>query len=210
MGRHAKQTSSKTNKTKTIAKVALTGAVLGGGAALMGAGHAAAATDAEWDQVAQCESGGNWHINTGNGYYGGLQFSAGTWTGNGGGQYAPTADQATREQQIVVAERVLASQGKGAWPVCGTGLSGATPRTAPASPKLPKLDKKQDKTEGLGATKDAKNTEEAVQQVDGVVKDQSPEVKNAWAAAKKHGFKLDKDQLKIYNENKGLVDQYTR
>ncbi|MGB6038265.1 MAG: transglycosylase family protein, partial [Gordonia sp. (in: high G+C Gram-positive bacteria)] len=111
-GRHAKQSTNTT--TKTFAKIALTGAILGGGAALMGGGHASAASDSEWDQVAQCESGGNWAINTGNGYHGGLQFSPSTWSSHGGGQYAPTADQATREQQIAVGERVLATQGKGA------------------------------------------------------------------------------------------------
>lgn len=66
-----------------------------------------------------CESSGNWSINTGNGYHGGLQFAPSTWTGHGGGEFAPSADQATREQQIIVAERVLATQGIGAWPVCG-------------------------------------------------------------------------------------------
>ncbi len=75
-----------------------------------------------WDAIAQCESGGNWHINTGNGYYGGLQFSAGTWTANGGGAYAPTADLATREQQIAIGEKVQASQGWGAWPACTAAL----------------------------------------------------------------------------------------
>jgi len=75
-----------------------------------------------WDAVAQCESGGNWSINTGNGYYGGLQFSASTWSGFGGGEYAPRADLATKAQQIAVAERVLAVQGKGAWPTCGRSL----------------------------------------------------------------------------------------
>ncbi|AKM79943.1 TPA: hypothetical protein DDX46_01285 [Candidatus Saccharibacteria bacterium] len=75
-----------------------------------------------WDQIAQCESGGNWAINTGNGYQGGLQFSPSTWTGHGGGAYAPSANQATREQQIAVAEKVLASQGYGAWPSCTSKL----------------------------------------------------------------------------------------
>jgi len=73
-----------------------------------------------WSAVAACESGGNWSINTGNGFYGGLQFTEGTWLANGGGQYASSADLATPAQQIAVAERVLASQGIGAWPVCGT------------------------------------------------------------------------------------------
>jgi Transglycosylase-like domain len=76
----------------------------------------------DWDAVAECESGGNWSINTGNGYYGGLQFSASTWSGYGGNQYAPRADLATREQQIAVAEKVLAGQGRGAWPTCGRNL----------------------------------------------------------------------------------------
>ena len=76
----------------------------------------------DWDAVADCESGGNWSINTGNGYYGGLQFSASTWAGHGGTAYAPRADLATREEQIAVAEAVLASQGAGAWPTCGRSL----------------------------------------------------------------------------------------
>ncbi len=75
-----------------------------------------------WDQIAQCESGGNWAINTGNGYYGGLQFNAGTWTAYGGGAYAPTANLASREQQIAIAEKVQAAQGWGAWPACTAAL----------------------------------------------------------------------------------------
>lgn len=69
-----------------------------------------------WDAIAQCESGGNWSINTGNGYYGGLQFTPGTWHSNGG---SGSAANASREEQIRVAENVLHSQGIGAWPVCG-------------------------------------------------------------------------------------------
>ena len=72
-----------------------------------------------WDAVAQCESGGNWSINTGNGYYGGLQFSRSTWKAYGGGKYASTANKASRAQQIRIAEKVLDGQGIGAWPVCG-------------------------------------------------------------------------------------------
>jgi resuscitation-promoting factor RpfB len=75
-----------------------------------------------WDAVAQCESGGNWHINTGNGYYGGLQFDSGTWLANGGGAYAPRADLASREQQIAVANRLYAARGSSPWPVCGRYL----------------------------------------------------------------------------------------
>ena len=75
-----------------------------------------------WDSIAQCESGGNWAINTGNGYHGGLQFSPSTWNAHGGQEYAPYAYMATREQQIAVAERVKASQGWGAWPACTSRL----------------------------------------------------------------------------------------
>jgi resuscitation-promoting factor RpfA len=71
-----------------------------------------------WDRVAQCESGGNWRANTGNGYYGGLQFSRSTWRSFGGGAFAATANYATRSQQIAIAEKVLRSQGWKAWPTC--------------------------------------------------------------------------------------------
>ena len=77
-----------------------------------------AATDEQWDNVAQCESGGNWHINTGNGYYGGLQFTQGTWMNYGGGGFASRADLASRTEQIAIADKVLQAQGWGAWPVC--------------------------------------------------------------------------------------------
>ena len=73
-------------------------------------------------------------INTGNGYHGGVQFSGSTWASHGGGEYAPSAQLATREQQIAVAERVLATQGRGAWPVCGGPLSGPTPREVLPAP----------------------------------------------------------------------------
>ncbi|MFF7390947.1 transglycosylase family protein [Streptomyces scabiei] len=117
---------------RAIAVAGVTGAAAVA-APLMAAGSASAATASEWDAVAQCESGGNWSINTGNGYYGGLQFSASTWAGYGGTQYASTADQATKAQQIAIAEKVLAGQGKGAWPVCGKGLSSASYDGAAAS-----------------------------------------------------------------------------
>ncbi|GHD15042.1 transglycosylase [Streptomyces violarus] len=119
-GKHRRP--SKTSRAIAVAGV--TGAAVA--APLMAAGGASAATSSEWDAVAQCEAGGNWSINTGNGYYGGLQFSASTWSGYGGTKYASTADQATKEQQIEIGEKVLAGQGKGAWPVCGKGLSNAS------------------------------------------------------------------------------------
>ncbi|TRX50474.1 resuscitation-promoting factor Rpf1 domain-containing protein [Corynebacterium guaraldiae] len=129
MGRHSA-------KNKSIAtKFAASTVAVGAAAAIM-APNAAAAPDSDWDRLAQCESGGNWAINTGNGYHGGLQFNAQTWQAYGGGEFAPTANLATREQQIVVAERTLAQQGWGAWPACSASLglnSAPTPRDASAA-----------------------------------------------------------------------------
>jgi resuscitation-promoting factor RpfA len=138
-GKHRRPTVF--NRTTRFAAIAgVTGAAVA--APLLGATSASAATTSEWDQVAQCESGGNWSINTGNGYYGGLQFSASTWAAYGGTQYAASADQASKSQQIAVAEKVLAGQGKGAWPNCGVNLSNAANdgaadagTTQPAQPK---------------------------------------------------------------------------
>ncbi|MFJ9829644.1 transglycosylase family protein [Streptomyces sp. NPDC101160] len=138
-GKHRRP--SKVTRVVTLAGVA--GVAVA--APLMTAGTASAATAAEWDAVAQCESGGNWSINTGNGFYGGLQFTNSTWAAYGGTAYASRADLASKSQQIAVAEKVLAGQGKGAWPSCGVGLSSASydggsaeapaPAPKPAAPK---------------------------------------------------------------------------
>lgn len=89
---------------------------------------AGAAQAADWSGVAQCESSGNWEINTGNGFYGGLQFTQSTWEEYGGLAYASRADLASPAQQIEIAEKVLIGQGVGAWPVCGANLvDGYTP-----------------------------------------------------------------------------------
>ncbi|MEE1618321.1 transglycosylase family protein [Brachybacterium sp. J153] len=107
----------------TRSAVALAGgAVVASGMLALTTTSASAASG--WDEVAACESGGDWAINTGNGYYGGLQFSQQTWEGFGGTEYASSADQASKSEQIAVAERVLAEQGPGAWPTCGVALSG--------------------------------------------------------------------------------------
>ena len=82
---------------------------------------AASSGGANWAAIAACESGGNWSANTGNGFYGGLQFTEQTWLAYGGGQYAASANLATPAEQIAVADRVRAAQGIGAWPVCGAG-----------------------------------------------------------------------------------------
>jgi LysM repeat protein len=122
--------------TRALSRSIRGGAVVLGAAAI-GVGVLAApasAAEHDWSGVAQCESGGNWSINTGNGYYGGLQFSSPTWLGHGGGEFAPRADLASPAQQIAVAERVLLTQGVGAWPTCGRHLRpGTTPVAAPAA-----------------------------------------------------------------------------
>ncbi|GAA1974930.1 transglycosylase family protein [Kitasatospora viridis] len=118
-GRHRRRTAAE----KAIAVAGVAGAGLA--MPLLTATGAHAAPVSVWDGVANCESTSNWSINTGNGFYGGLQFTSSTWAAYGGTQYAPRADLASKDQQIAVAERVLASQGPGAWPVCSVkaGLS---------------------------------------------------------------------------------------
>ncbi|MGW5905606.1 transglycosylase family protein [Streptomyces althioticus] len=105
---------------------------------LLGAGAASAADGETWDRVAECESGGSWSQNTGNGYYGGLQLTQDDWENYGGLEFAPSADAASRNQQITVAERILADQGVGKWRACGllTGLNQdtASPDVDPGVP----------------------------------------------------------------------------
>jgi len=121
----------------------ITGVAIAGSATFVtgvALGAPANAAGSVWDAVAACESGGNWAINTGNGYQGGLQFSSSTWRAAGGTRYAPRADLASKAAQIATAQRVLASQGPGAWPTCGkrAGLTrangaAATANAAPAT-----------------------------------------------------------------------------
>ncbi|MGW4114257.1 transglycosylase family protein [Actinosynnema sp. NPDC004786] len=128
-GKHRPTTGS---PARSIAKVAVAGVIVGAPLAMAAGTAGAQGSGVNWDAVAACESGGNWSINTGNGYYGGLQFLPSTWQANGG---SGMPHQASREEQIRVAENVLQSQGIGAWPVCGPkGLGGAPApaRTAPA------------------------------------------------------------------------------
>jgi LysM repeat protein len=100
----------------------------------------ASAEEHDWSGVAQCESSENWSINTGNGYYGGLQFSSPTWLGHGGGEFAPRADLASPAQQIAVAERVLLTQGAGAWPTCGRHLRDGSTAVAAAQAPAPQVE----------------------------------------------------------------------
>jgi LysM repeat protein len=117
-GKHRKMSAA----TRNIARVAIAGIAVGAPLAIAATPAQASATN--WDAIASCESGGNWSINTGNGYEGGLQFNATTWKAYGG---SGSAANASREEQIAVAERVMAAQGHGAWPVCsryaGSGSS---------------------------------------------------------------------------------------
>ncbi|MGP4043600.1 transglycosylase family protein [Streptomyces sp. 2A115] len=131
-GRHRRYQPNRINRAS------LTVTVGGAGMAipLIGTGVAHGADVDTWNKVAACESTNNWKINTGNGYYGGLQFSQSTWEAYGGRAYAARADLATKDQQIAVAEKVLKGQGPGAWPVCsvraGLARGGDTPDINPS------------------------------------------------------------------------------
>ncbi|MER8186418.1 transglycosylase family protein [Kitasatospora sp. NPDC094015] len=146
-GHETATATTSTSSKPTTRRNRVRAAVVAGAAAalpvavLVPASSASAASPSAWDAVARCESGGNWSINTGNGFYGGLQFTAGTWRAYGGTAYAPQANRATRAQQIAVAEKVLASQGPGAWPTCsrraGLTRAGAPPRAGAATKAEP-------------------------------------------------------------------------
>jgi murein DD-endopeptidase MepM/ murein hydrolase activator NlpD len=130
-GRHRRYQPNRINRaslTVTAGGAGMAIPLVGVGAGIDAAHAADAAT---WNKVAACESSGDWNINTGNGYFGGLQFTRSTWDAYGGHRYAPRADLATRDQQIAVAEKVLDGQGPSAWPVCsvraGLTRGGGTP-----------------------------------------------------------------------------------
>ncbi|MDQ0584800.1 transglycosylase family protein [Streptomyces rishiriensis] len=120
-GRHRRYQPNRINR----ASLTVTAGGAGMALPLIGTGAAQAADVDTWNKVAACESTNDWDINSGNGYYGGLQFTQSTWEAYGGTRYAPRADLATKDQQIAVAEKVLDGQGPGAWPVCSVraGLS---------------------------------------------------------------------------------------
>ncbi|MER7173213.1 transglycosylase family protein [Streptomyces mesophilus] len=136
-GRHRRHQPTRINRASLTVTV--------GGASmalpLIGSGTVHAADVGTWSKVAACESSGNWAINTGNGYYGGLQFKQSTWEAYGGTRYAPRADLATKDQQIAIAEKVLKGQGPQAWPVCsvraGLTRGGESPDIEPAQAAAP-------------------------------------------------------------------------
>ncbi|MGW3425144.1 transglycosylase family protein [Streptomyces phaeochromogenes] len=116
---------------------------------LLGATGASAASGTTWDAVAECESGGSWSANSGNGYYGGLQMTQETWEDNGGLDYAPSADQASRSQQIAVAEKILAAKGTSAWATCGL-VAGLTQNSGSADVDTGVADDSPTPLSGLG------------------------------------------------------------
>ncbi|MCX4452198.1 transglycosylase family protein [Streptomyces sp. NBC_01728] len=132
-GRHRRYQPNRINR----ASLTVTAGGAGMALPLIGTSVAHAADVDTWNKVAACESTDNWSINTGNGYYGGLQFTQSTWEAYGGQVYAQRADQATKDQQIAIAEKVLKGQGPGAWPVCsvraGLTRGAGTPDIAPAA-----------------------------------------------------------------------------
>ncbi|MFK8911759.1 transglycosylase family protein [Streptomyces sp. YS-3] len=209
-GKHRRP--SKAVRVVTLAGV--TGAAVA--APLMAAGSASAASVSTWDAVAQCESGGNWSINTGNGYYGGLQFSQSSWAAAGGTQYASRADLASKGQQIATAEKLLAMQGPGAWSCAGAGNltaggsaadvdtsgSSATPKAAPkkTAPKAAPAPKRESAPASRGESRPA-----PVRTGDGEYKVKAGDTLGSIASA--HGvkggweklFELNKDVVKDAN-----------
>ncbi|MFJ4124403.1 transglycosylase family protein [[Kitasatospora] papulosa] len=149
-GRHRRYQPSRINR----ASLTVTAGGAGIALPLLTAASAGAATTDVWEKVAACESTGNWHINTGNGYYGGLQFTRSTWAAYGGTAYAARADLATKDQQIAVAEKVLDGQGPGAWPTCsvraGLKQGGDAPDLAPQSKRQVAVDGGKDKAPESG------------------------------------------------------------
>ncbi|MET7640406.1 transglycosylase family protein [Streptomyces sp. NPDC005438] len=165
-GRHRRPRDSRLNKNVTRISVV---AAAGGVTTMVAGANAQAASVSTWDKVAECESSGDWSINTGNGYYGGLQFAQSTWEGFGGSKYASRADQASKSQQIDIAEKVLAEQGPGAWPLCGpkAGLAKGGPapgvdpggESKPTTPAKPKAPSKPERPKGDQASSHGRNGE---------------------------------------------------
>lgn len=201
-GRHRKPSST----GKTVAKVAVTGAIMGT-AGIAFTGTANAAPDSDWDRLAQCEAGGNWGINTGNGFQGGLQFSPSTWNAHGGQQYAATANQASREEQIAVAEKVLDSQGWGAWPSCSSslGLSSApTERSVPVTPKAPEAPALPDLASIPSIDASTEVVNGIVTAVQNITND--PQIASFVQNAAQ-GIQLDPQVVSFYQANKAFLPQ---
>ncbi|MGO1286252.1 MAG: transglycosylase family protein [Brachybacterium sp.] len=168
---HATRTPKISPLRRGLARTAVTlagGAVVATG--MLATGTAANAAGG-WDEVAQCEAGGDWSINTGNGYYGGLQFSQSSWEAAGGLQYAERADLASKSQQIAAGENLLEMQGPGAWPNCGVSLSGGADTSGAPEEEAPQDEQQDDgqqqeqqSREDDGASRDEQRQEPSQQE----------------------------------------------
>lgn len=166
--------------TRTIATASAVGGLMFAG--LVVAPHATAWDVTVWDRVAACESSGNWSINTGNGYYGGLQFSASTWKAFGGQAYAPQAHQATKAQQIAVARRTLHTQGPGAWPTCSV-RAGLTRENGGADPNAQPLG-----SDGGGSSSGSQLSSGGALAVDGILGRTTITAMQRWVGATADGI----------------------
>ncbi|WP_394215227.1 transglycosylase family protein [Brachybacterium vulturis] len=161
MSHHSTHAATRTPTLRrglTRTAVALAGGAVVATGMLATGGAANAATG--WDEVAACESGGDWSINTGNGFYGGLQFTQSSWEAAGGLQYAERADLASKSQQIAAGETLLSMQGAGAWPNCGSALSGGADTASAPAPSQSQEQEQQDSTPSRGSEQRANRSTE--------------------------------------------------
>ena len=170
------------------------------GAATVGAGVTQASTasaDSVWDRLAQCESGGNWSINTGNSFYGGIQFTHQTWVGYGGQQFAPRADLASKAQQITIAQKVLADVGPRAWPVCSVragltranGAAGVTHAAPAAQPATQQVSRSAARTAPVAVKTPAVSTYASGDLVvDGIIGPRTTAKLQAWVGTYRDGI----------------------
>lgn len=185
-GKHRKPSNS--SVTRNAARLAVAGAVVAAPIAI-----SAPANAADWDQLAQCESSGNWSANTGNGFSGGLQFTPSTWAAFGGTQYASSPHNATREQQIAVAEKVLAAQGPNAWPAC----SAKTNWTSGSSSSSTKITTKSTKAHTSTKTKSSAGSTKAAAPGQYTVR--------SGDTLSKIGQKFGVDYHRIFERNSGAI-----
>ena len=181
-------TTSATRSRRATASI-VAGMTLAGAAAVGFSAPAQAATVDTWDRLAECESNGTWDINTGNGFYGGLQFTQQTWAGFGGTQYAARADLATREQQIAIAQKTLAVQGPGAWPVCSVrgGLTRANGGSTAAAPAAAAANTQVSRSTARSAVKAPAATSGKLA-VDGILGRQTARSLQAWVGTYRDGI----------------------
>lgn len=210
--KHAQATTASPTRRR-IAGVAVAGATAAVGTIATAQGASAATTGNVWDAVAACESGGNWSINSGNGFYGGLQFTTSTWQAFGGGKYAPNAHQATKAQQIEIAQKTLAVQGPGAWPVCSqkagltsaNGMTGASAAPAPA-PEPEPAPAPQQQTQERSADQGASRSEarSGALAVDGILGPKTKAGIEKWVGGSVDG-NLSSDDIKALQAEVGTA-----